>query len=334
MMSPGAGSRSKNKKFPAARAVSPGVLVLNLNFSADKTILIPAFEKGRVYRFSRAISLPGGKGVNVVRALATLGIAAPVAGFTSGYNGRWIERELKRNGIRALIARHGVGESRMCLTVVDGRGCSMDFNEEGPAVPPAAQARFLRLFGRALLPGVRLVAVCGRTPAGLGKGFYSALVRAAAGRGCFTAVDVSGPALAEALAAGVDCIKINRDEFEELSGAPFSPSGFYSFFRGRQARGLQTLIVTGGQAPAYAASPFGLWRITPPRLGRLQSPVGAGDSFMAGFICGFVRGYDFERTLGFAGGAAASDCITLGAGFINRAKTLAFARRVRVKKIK
>jgi len=322
--------RRGDKKEPS----SPGVLVLNLNFSVDKTALIPVFKKSGVYRFARTISLPGGKGVNAARALRELGVAAPVAGFVSGHNGRWIEKALRRNGFTAVTEKHSAGESRMCLTVVDGQGRSMDFNEEGPDVPAAAQRRFLRAFCCTLLPGIRIVAVCGRTPAGLKKGFYAALVRAASARGCFTAIDASGPALAEALAAGAGCVKINREEFRGLTGAPFSPAGFYSYFRSRQPRGLQTLIVTGGPAPAYAASPFGLWRITPPRLGRLKSPVGAGDSFMAGFICGFVRGYDFERTLRLAAGAAASDCLSLGPGFIKRAEALAFARKVLVKKIK
>ena len=326
--------RDGDKKGSSAGGRAAGVLVLNLNFSVDKTALIPAFKKSRVYRLAQTISLPGGKGVNVARALRELGVAAPLAGFTAGSNGLWIERALKENRFRAFIERHSAGESRMCLTVVDKRGCHMDFNEEGPPVPAAAQRRFLRAFGRELLPGVRAVAICGRPPAGLKRGFYSGLVRTAAARGCFVMVDASGPALAEALAAGADGIKVNRAEFAELSGAPFSPAGFYSFFRGAMRRGLRTLIVTGGPAPAYAASPFGLWRITPPRLPRLKSPVGAGDSFMAGLICGFVNGYAFERTLGLAGGAAASDCLSLGAGYIDRAQALAFSRRVLVKKIK
>ncbi len=322
------------KKPSSPAAASPGVLVLNLNFSVDKTVLIPAFEKNSVYRLARTISLPGGKGVNVARALLELGLPAPLAGFAGGCNGHWIEQALKKNGFRAFLEKHGAGESRMCLTVVDEHGCHMDFNEEGPPVPRAAQRRFLRAFGRRLLAGVRAVAICGRTPAGLEKGFYSGLVRAAAARGCFVMVDASGPALAEALDAGAGGIKINRAEFAELSGRRFSPAGFYSFFRGRVQRGLHTLIVTGGPEPAYAATPAGLWRITPPRLPRLQSPVGAGDSFMAGLVFGFVNGYDFERTLGLAGGAAASDCLTLGAGSIGRAQALAFARKVVVTKLK
>lgn len=324
------GSRGGGKK----EASATGVLVLNLNFSVNKTALVPAFEKSRVYRLEETISLPGGKGVNVVRALRELGVASPVAGFAGGHNGRWIEQALEKNKFAAVVERHSAGESRMCLTVVDKRGCSMDFNEEGPPVPRGAQERFLGVYRRALLPATRIVALCGRAPAGLGKGFYSRLVRAAAARGCFTAVDSSGPALAEALAAGAGAVKINRDEFAELTGASFSPARLYSFFLRRLPRGLQALIVTGGAEPSYAASPFGLWSVTPPRLRSLKSTVGAGDSFMAGFLCGFLRGYDFERTLRLAGGAAASDCLTLGAGFIDRAEALGFARRVLVKKIK
>jgi len=329
-----ADSRGGEKNEVPSRAASEGALVLNLNFSVDKTALIPAFKKRRVYRFSQTISLPGGKGVNVVRALRELGVAAPLAGFAAGHNGAWIEKTLKEKGFKGVVERHGSGESRMCLTVVDGRGCSMDFNEEGPAVPARSQERFMRVFKRKLLPGARLVAVCGRTPAGLKKGFYSGLIRAAAARGCFTAVDLSGGALAEALAAGAEAVKINRDEFSELSGASFSAGRFYSFFRDRLPRGLKTLIVTGGAAATYAASPFGLWRVTPPRLARIKSPVGAGDSFMAGFICGFLRGYDFERTLRLACGAAASDCLSLGPGFIGRAQALAFSRKALVTKIR
>ena len=48
------------KKPSSPAAASPGVLVLNLNFSVDKTVLIPAFEKNSVYRLARTISLPGG----------------------------------------------------------------------------------------------------------------------------------------------------------------------------------------------------------------------------------------------------------------------------------
>lgn len=307
-------------------------LIVNLNLAVDKTILVPALEKGRIYRIADTLTLPGGKGVNVARALHVLGLAAPVAGFVSGHNGRWIEESLRREGIETVLERHHAGESRVCCSVVDAAGVSTDLNEEGPLVPLQAQERFLRRFGR-LAGDYRVAAVCGRMSAGLKKGFYSALVRQAAARGCFSVFDTSGPALAEAVAAGADGVKINRVEFEELSGRRFSPEVLHAYFKARARGGLKTLIVTDGPDHSYAASPFGLWSVKPPRLAAVKSPTGAGDSFMAGFLFGFLKGFDFERTLKLAAGAAASDCLTLGAGLVRRAQALALAQRAAVKKI-
>lgn len=307
-------------------------LIVNLNLAVDKTALVPAFKKGRVFRLGGTITLPGGKGVNVARALRSLGQEAPLAGFVSGFNGRWIDAAMKKEGFKTFIERHQAGESRVCYTVVDARGLATDLNEEGPEVPAAAQARFLGKFSR-LVGQFRVTAVCGRMSAGLRKGFYASLVRLASARGCFTMFDTSGPALAEALAAGAEGIKINRAEFEELSGAPYTPARLAAFFKKYSAKGLKTLIVTDGSGHTHAASPFGLWRVVPPRLGGLKSPTGAGDSFMAGFIFGFLRGYDFERTLKLATGAAASDCLSVGAGFIDREQALSYARKARVLKL-
>lgn len=307
-------------------------LIVNLNLSVDKTVVIPDFAKGRIFRVGGTVTLPGGKGVNVARALRSLGLESPLAGFASGYNGRWIAERLAKEGFSAFVQRHSAGESRVCYTVVDGRGVTTDLNEEGPAVPAAAQAAFLKKFG-ALAPRFRAAAVCGRVSAGLRRGFYASLVRQAAAHGCFTVFDTSGPALAEAIDAGAEGVKINRFEFEELCGRRFSPAAVSAYFRRKRRAGLKTLIVTDGHKPAYAVSPFGLWRTRPPRLGGVKSAVGAGDSFMAGFLFGFLNGFDFERTLKLASGAAASDCLSVGAGFIDRAQALSYAQKAAVEKI-
>lgn len=307
-------------------------LIINLNLSVDKTALVPGFEAGRIFRIGGTLTLPGGKGVNVARALRTLGLKAPVAGFASGHNGRWIVSRLRKEGFRTLVEVHGRGESRVCYTIADSRGVTTDINEEGPPVPLSSQTAFLRRFSfRAAASGI--VAVCGRISAGLKKGFYASMVRRARKAGCFAVFDTSGPALAEAVRAGAEGVKINRHEFEELSGARFSRGAVARFFRSRAPSGLKTLIVTDGPSPAYAASPFGLWRITPPRLSRLRSAVGAGDSFMAGFLFGFLNNYAFERALKLAAGAAASDCLSLGAGLISRGEALSYAERAAVEKI-
>lgn len=307
-------------------------LIVNLNLSVDKTAVVPGFEKGRIFRLGDAVTLPGGKGVNVARALRSLGLESPVAGFVSGHNGRWIAGRLKKEGFTSFLQSHDAGESRVCYTIVDRRGVTTDLNEEGPAVPAAAQAAFLKKFG-SLAGRFRAAAVCGRVSAGLKKGFYASLVKLAAARGCFTIFDTSGPALAEAIDAGAEGVKINRYEFEELCGCRFTPAKVAAYFRRKRRAGLKTLIVTDGEKPTWAVSPFGVWRARPPRLGGVKSAVGAGDSFMAGFLFGFLNGFDFERTLKLATGTAVSDCLSVGAGFIDRAQALAYAQKAAVEKV-
>ncbi len=305
------------------------ILIINLNLAVDKTAGVPRLEPGGIHRVSRTLTIPGGKGVNVARALKTMGREAVIAGFASGHNGRWIEERLAAGGYRALITRHAGGESRICFSVVDARGCSTDFNEEGPRVPRPAQERFLK--GLSAAAGrFQVAAVCGRVAVGLPKGFYSRMTRSLKKAGCFVAFDTTGGALREGLAAGADCVKINRSEFEELSGAAFSRAGVARFFGKYSPRGLKALIVTDGPRPSLAVSQFGLWEIKPPRLERLKSPVGAGDSFMAGFIYGFAGGLAFEASLRVAAGCAASDCLSLGAGIISRPEALAYAEKAKV----
>ena len=49
------------------------ILCMNLNAAIDKTLIVPSFELNKIHRPKSAILLAGGKGVNVGRALKTLG---------------------------------------------------------------------------------------------------------------------------------------------------------------------------------------------------------------------------------------------------------------------
>ena len=304
-------------------------LIVNLNLAINKTAKVPAFRPGRIYRFADTLTQPGGKGVNVARALQELGCRPVIAGFISGYNGRWIAESLPGDNSHSILVRHPSGESRICYSVVDERGVSMDFNEEGPAVPPAAQALLLKKLAEAAR-AFQVAAVCGRVSMGIKRGFYTRLTLGLKKAGCFTAFDTNGAPLMEGILAGADLVKINKSEFEEVFGGRLSRSNIRGVFDKYSPRGLKALIVTNGPHSTLAVSQFGLWAARSVPLKRIESPVGAGDSFMAGFISGFMRGLAFEANLKLATGCAASDCLTLAAGRISRGKAEALAMSVKV----
>ncbi|MFA5160719.1 MAG: hexose kinase [Elusimicrobiales bacterium] len=309
------------------------VLVVNLNLAVDKTAVVDRLDKGRIYRLAEVKSLAGGKGVNVSRALTTLGVKPRLTGFLSGYSGRWIAGALRREGIENRCVIFSPGESRLCLSVVDGRdGIATDFNEEGSPVPAAARRRFLKTYA-ACLGGCGAAVFSGRICKGLGDGFFAQLIRIAKKRGALCALDTSGPALKAAAAAGPELVKLNREEFEYLSGDKLSGGALCRFFAKARAAGTEYIVVTDGPHPGWAVTPQKLWRFRPPEIKPL-SAVGAGDSFMAGLICGFARGAGRQECLRLALGAAASDCLSLGAGIISRKQCLYFARHAALEKIR
>src|SRR5512133_735283 len=76
------------------RSKSAMILCLNLNAAIDKTIVVSSFEINRIHRPESVLSLAGGKGCNVARALKTLGEVPVVSGWVGGFAGRFIEDEL------------------------------------------------------------------------------------------------------------------------------------------------------------------------------------------------------------------------------------------------
>lgn len=308
------------------------ILVVNLNLAVDKTAVVRGLGKGLIYRLAEVKTLAGGKGVNVARALKTLGVRSRLAGFTAGHNGRWIEGALRREGLESVCVPFSPGESRVCLSVVDsGDGVSTDFNEEGCEVPPAAVKRFLKVF-EASLSGCSVAALSGRISPGLPDDFFARLIALAKKRGVVTALDTSGKPLKAAVEAGPSLFKMNRDEFSEAAGEKPAAGAIGRFFRKVHPLGTEYVVVTDGPNPGWAATPQNLWRFYPPPV-TLVSAVGAGDSFMAGLLFGFVSGKNRQESVLLALGAAASDCKSLGAGIIGKKECLAFARRAGLERL-
>jgi len=308
-------------------------LVINLNIAIDKTIKIKSFEKGSIYRFNSAITLPGGKGINVARAAKKLGLKTEIWGFISGYNGLWIKENLNKEGLKNNLINCNSGESRICYSVVDENGISTDFNEDGPYIPELYQKKFIKKLGEEI-HRFDILSISGRSPLGLRSGFYSSIIKIAKSLGVRIYADLSGNSLKECIEAGAEIVKINNEEFKELFGERLSEKNLLKFFNNYKKFGLNTLIVTNGPEPFYCYDSKDIFKIYPPKLNEIKSPVGAGDSFLAALIVAFKRKYNIEKAIKFATSAAVSDCLSLGAGFISIKDINKFLNKIVVRKIK
>lgn len=308
------------------------ILVLNLNMAVDKTVYLEEFRRGHIHRFPSALTLPGGKGVNVARVLKTLGEPCLIMGFIAGHNGSWIEENLRRSGFKAELIRHYSGESRICYSVADGKGFSTDFNEDGPAVDSASQEKFLSAFEKRLA-AASFVSLSGRSVRGLKKRFYRRLAAMARKKGVPFFADLSGAPLRDILSEGAVAVKINNYEFEHTFGLNFSARALDSVFKKYEPRGLELMVVTNRHLPFYCRAHQGLFEVSPPSLKNFKTPVGAGDSFMAALLARRLKNHPLLETLSFCAGAAASDCETLGAGIISPKAVSKYQKMVRIKEM-
>jgi 1-phosphofructokinase family hexose kinase len=303
------------------------ILCVAGNPSIDKLFEVSEIVVGEIHRPDRLIALPGGKGIHVAQVVTALGAEAVVTGLLAGHSGRWVAEALASEGVTGEWA-WGAGETRSSLSVADrATGRLTEFYEDGTALS-TDEWRAVRSIVDSLLPAADWLALAGSLPDGTSG--YSELVESAPAHGVRCAVDSRGHALAEAIDAGAELVKINAHEAAEVLGDEFDgPAGAI-----RAARAIRERAGGDGHAVAITLGEDGMvgvdfegggWRGTLHAHGRY--PVGCGDSFLAGLLVGFEQDGSWERAAALALGTAAANAELPGAGRLDPARARELAAR-------
>jgi len=303
------------------------ILCVAGNPSIDKLFEVDEVVVGAIHRPERMIALPGGKGIHVAQVATALGAEAIVCGLLAGHAGRWVAQTLEAQGVHGEWA-WGAGETRSSLSVADRTtGRLTEFYENGQTVSEQEWRAVEAIVG-SLLPAADWIALAGSLPAGATG--YPELIRGAPAHGTRCAVDSRGRALAEAVDAGVELVKINVHEAAELVGAPVDGADqaarAAARIRARAGGDGHAVAITLGEAGMVGVD-FGgrSWRGTLDVRGRY--PVGCGDTFLAGLLVGLERGVSWDRAAAVALGAAAANAEMPGAGRLDPARAAALAER-------
>jgi 1-phosphofructokinase/tagatose 6-phosphate kinase len=70
------------------------LVTVTMNAAIDRTLTVPNFQRGQRHRASEGMTLAGGKGINIARALKRLGVPVVATGLAGGGNGTRIVEEL------------------------------------------------------------------------------------------------------------------------------------------------------------------------------------------------------------------------------------------------
>src|SRR5947209_18671129 len=193
------------------------ILCLATNPSIDKLFEVERLIHGEIHRPLHFTAAPGGKGLNVARGVVTLGGQALVSGLLGGHAGRWIEEALAAQRVQTNFLWTS-GETRASLSVADRETGRLTEFYEDPAPITAQEWSALEGLMGELLSEASWVSVSGSLPPGAPRDGYASLIRIARDRGVPAALDARPPALASAVDAWPDLVKINVDEAAQLLG--------------------------------------------------------------------------------------------------------------------
>jgi 1-phosphofructokinase family hexose kinase len=197
------------------------IITVTLNAAIDKTLEVPSFTPGRRHRTVDQTTMPGGKGVNIARAIKELGQPVIATGFAGGATGTRIVEALSDESILNDFVRIG-DESRTNTVVLDPTtGLHTEINERGPAI----SAHEMQLFEEKLLylaQGASICVFAGSLPRGVDPEVYYSLIREVHRRDVTTVIDTDGEPLRLAIRAEPDLVSPNELEAEELVGHEFN----------------------------------------------------------------------------------------------------------------
>jgi 1-phosphofructokinase len=295
------------------------IVTVTPNPSLDRTVtLATPLTRGAVHRVNSVTSEPGGKGVNVARALALAGVDAVALLPASGTD-------------PMVTALQGIGVPFRCvpitspvrtnITVTELDGTTTKINEPGARLDEAAVDALTRSVV-ANADHASWVVMSGSLPPGMPESWYADVVARLAPYPCKVAVDTSDRPLAALVdafdRAAPDLIKPNAEELAGVIGfapqaleaalAQGDPGPVVAAARQLLEKGVGAVLATLGAAGAVLVDNTGSWLATPPPMVP-RSTVGAGDSSLAGYIRADVAGAEPAQRLQMAvayGSAAAA----------------------------
>ncbi len=257
---------------------------MTTNPSIDRTIAVNSLTLGGVNRGDLNAIDPGGKGVNVSRALAAFGAKTHAVLICGDLGSQWFGKKL--NALK--IAHHVIkaeGITRSNITLQEANGTVTKINEPGFELTNDVLNELLQTLDGLDLKGSWVV-LAGRLNPGADVNTYRDLAQFVRDRGAKVAIDGSGPEFRAALAVKPELIKPNQFELAELVGRPLKTiHDVIAAAREVIAGGVEQVLCSLGKDGAILVTSDEVMHCEPEHAAS-GTPVGAGDILLAIYLGG------------------------------------------------
>ena len=281
------------------------IYTVTFNPSLDYIVSVSDFKLGLTNRTDSELLLPGGKGINVSTVLQNLGIANTALGFTAGFVGEEVRKEVEQLGVKAefISLDEGVSRINLKLKSIDGT----EINGQGPKIPREAVDALMTQLDR--LGADDTLVLAGSIPASMTDDIYQKIMERLNGRNVRIVVDATKDLLLNVLGHHPFLIKPNNHELGDIFGVKLSErEEVVPYARKLQEKGAVNVLVSmAGKGAVLLAEDGNVYAAEAPK-GILKNGVGAGDSMVAGFLAGYGESGDYEHAfrMGLAAGSASA----------------------------
>jgi 1-phosphofructokinase len=313
------------------------IVCVSANPAMDRRLRMESLTVGEINRAQSVQGLAGGKAAHVAMATRALGADPVWVGFLGGAIGQDCARQMEALGIRVVVIPTESG-TRVNLEIIDAAGRVTEILEPGAGPTTQERDEFLQVCARRLREEWKentVLVISGSLPAGLGPGFYVALIEAARDAGARVFVDSSGEALRTSANARPDFVKVNGAEAATLVGRPLATIAEVAHAaREIVERGVQSVAITLGREGLIWMEHKGgpVWRAQPPLIDVI-SAVGSGDATLGGFAHAAVEVIAGEEALRLAAACGAANCAASAPGRIELATVRALMPQIKVQRL-
>ncbi len=302
------------------------IITLTLNPALDRTMTIDTLRVGELNRINQVQVDGGGKGINVSKALAKLGIESRAMGFMAGDTGKQLV-----GGLSPLVTPGFTwlesGAIRVNTKILArSTGETTELNEAGPTVTARDCDRLLQDLD-SVVDGHEYLVIAGSLPPGADNNFYAQVISWAHEREIKTILDASGDALIHGVRSVPWMIKPNVDEARQLGYQIKSiPDGLRAIEHWI-SQGIRLVVLTlGSQGALFGYEDQRVWaKGSAPNIG---STVGCGDSALAATVGYLSQGCDWNMVIRLAMATSTATATTEGTTFLSAAEIQPFLASV------
>ncbi len=309
------------------------IMTVTANSAIDLLLEVESLVPGETLSALRAKEFACGKGINVAKAIESLGHAVLCLGF-AGERSIDAFHVLQTERFKTDLTEVS-GKTRTNITLHDSAsGRETHIRTAGFSVTQDDCRRLCETVKSYAEPG-DIVIISGSLPPGAPDDFYRNLIEICRERGMTTFLDASGPGLTLGIEAKPDAIKPNQQELEALLGKSLPDErSIAEASRELVSQGIQRVYVSRGEHGCIAACEnmtISAYLNTAPE--KIVSRVGCGDALVAGLAVAARQGLDAEAALRLGVACGTANLFSLEPGRFESARVNDINSRIVVEDI-